>query len=79
MKIFYTICLLMLAKFSYAATWHVGKHQNIKTIQQAINQCKNGDTVIVEAGNYFEKNLIVNKSIVLLGIDYPVQIVRAHV
>ena len=62
----------MLAKFSYAATWHVGKHQNIKTIQQAINQCKNGDTVIVEAGNYFEKNLIVNKSIVLLGIDYPV-------
>ncbi len=62
----------MFAKFSFAATWHVGKHQNIKTIQQAIDQCKNGDTIIVDAGNYFEKNMIVSKSIVLTGIDHPV-------
>ena len=33
---------------------------------------KNGDTILVDAGVYFEKNIIVNKSIVLLGINHPV-------
>ena len=31
-----------------------------------------GDTVLVDAGYYKEKNLVINKRIVLKGINYPV-------
>ncbi|HRH48410.1 MAG TPA: nitrous oxide reductase family maturation protein NosD [Panacibacter sp.] len=74
MKIFYTICLLLLS-FSFRASatrWKVGKQQNIHSIQQAIDMSKNGDTILVDAGIYLEKNIAVNKSIVLKGINHPV-------
>ena len=73
MKIFYTICLLLLSVSfrASATTWKVGKQQTIHSIQQAINISKNGDTILVDAGTYFEKNVIVNKSIVLKGINHP--------
>lgn len=50
----------------------VGKSQAYQKIQAAINTSVNGDTIKVEAGNYYEKNLLVNKSVTLIGIDYPV-------
>jgi nitrous oxidase accessory protein len=74
MKIFYTICLLLLC-FSFnaaATTWKVSKQQTIHSVQQAIDLSKNGDTILVEAGIYFEKNIIINKAIVLTGINHPV-------
>lgn len=43
-----------------------------KNIRSAIKSAVNGDTVFVDAGHYKEKNLIVDKSIVLVGIDHPV-------
>ncbi|MCC6583791.1 MAG: nitrous oxide reductase family maturation protein NosD [Chitinophagales bacterium] len=55
-----------------AGTYHVGKKFGTQTIQQTINQASDGDTILVEPGIYHEKNLLVNKSIVLKGIDFPV-------
>ncbi|MEO5593577.1 MAG: nitrous oxide reductase family maturation protein NosD [Chitinophagaceae bacterium] len=49
-----------------------GKHQPFAVIQQAINSAVAGDTVWVQAGLYHEKNITVNKSIVLIGNNYPV-------
>jgi len=74
MKIFYTIYFLLTGiSFDAAATtWKVGKQQTIHSIQQAINLSKNTDTILVDAGNYSEKNITINKSIVLLGINHPV-------
>ena len=74
MKLFYKICFLLLG-FSFKAsaeTWKVGRQQNVHSIQQAIKMSKNGDTILVDAGTYFEKNITVNKSIVLKGINHPV-------
>jgi parallel beta-helix repeat protein len=37
------------------------------TIQEAINHANSGDTINVKAGTYYENNIIVNKSLVLMG------------
>ncbi len=51
---------------------YVGPEKQFHSIQQAINSSLNGDTVLVESGIYKEQNINVNKSIVLIGINYPV-------
>lgn len=43
-----------------------------KTITEGLKAAETGDTVLVEAGHYKEKNLIIRKRIVLKGMDYPV-------
>jgi len=43
-----------------------------KNITAGIEAAEEGDTVLVDAGHYKERNLIINKSIVLAGINYPV-------
>lgn len=58
--------------FCTAKTLHVGKQYGNTTIQQAVDIANNGDTVLVEAGHYHEKNLVIQKSIVLLGINRPI-------
>jgi nitrous oxidase accessory protein len=62
----------MYAVTSDAKTIRAGKLQAIKTIQQAIQIAAKGDTVLVDAGLYQEKNLIINKTIFLIGIGHPV-------
>lgn len=69
------IYILFFAVLTVAAKAHVivvGKKQACKTIQQAITLAAGGDTVLVEAGTYYEKNIIINKKITLKGINYPV-------
>jgi nitrous oxidase accessory protein len=53
-------------------TLHVGKSLQFISIQQAVNTAQPYDTVLVEPGNYHEKNLVINKPLVLIGINYPV-------
>jgi len=55
-----------------AKVLHVGSNQLYKTITAAIQAAANGDTILVNAGWYHEKNLQINKPIVLKGIDHPV-------
>ena len=50
----------------------VGPSQKYKSIHAAILESINGDTILVEQGLYKEKNLIVNKSITLIGLQFPV-------
>lgn len=49
-----------------------GNHQQYKFIRQAINAATPGDTVWVEAGVYHEKNINIDRAIVLQGDGYPV-------
>lgn len=56
----------------WARVYKVQKNTAISSVQQAINIAQNGDTVLVEPGIYKEKNIVVNKSIVLIGNHYPV-------
>jgi len=44
-----------------------------KSIKAAVEQAKNGDSIIVKSGIYKEHDIIVlNKSITIIGEDYPV-------
>lgn len=55
-----------------AKTIAVGKSKPIKSIQKAIDIAKNGDTVLIDAGIYKQGHILIQKSIVLKGIDFPV-------
>lgn len=73
MKFFYYILFCLAFSFTAGAkTINVGKQQAVKTIQQALVIAVNGDTVLVDAGYYKEHNLIITKTIALIGINHPV-------
>ena len=72
----YLAILISFLIFSHNNLWAkvytVQKNTVISSVQQAINVAKNGDTVLVEPGIYKEKNIVIDKSIVLIGNHYPV-------
>ncbi|TKK68581.1 nitrous oxide reductase family maturation protein NosD [Ilyomonas limi] len=75
MKVFILISViasLVCINTSLAAVITVGKGKDVATIHQAIDKANNGDTVLVYPGEYHEKNILINKSIALIGIDRPV-------
>ncbi len=73
MKILSIILTLVLFSTScFAKIIPVGKSATYTKIQDAINAAQNGDIIEVEAGVYKEKNIVINKSITLKGINYPV-------
>jgi nitrous oxidase accessory protein len=55
-----------------ANTLHVYKGGRYNTIQSAINKSLASDTILVSQGTYFEKNIIINKPITLIGENLPV-------
>lgn len=55
-----------------AENLYVGKNRTYKTITAAIKAAKEGDSVLVDAGIYHEKNLVIPTRIVLKGYGYPV-------
>ena len=68
----FILSLTVCSMTSEAKMLHVGSHQLYKTITSAIQAAAIGDTILVDAGLYHEKNLLVNKTIVLKGIGHPV-------
>lgn len=72
-KLIYIFAGLMMTGFtSFARIIKVGKQQQVRSISQAISLASAGDTIWVENGTYREKNMVINKPVVLLGINYPV-------
>lgn len=67
-----SILLLLVLKTVCANNITVNPQSTIKTIRQALELAKDGDTIRVTAGVYREKGLVVKKRIVLTGINYPV-------
>ncbi|MCU0399017.1 MAG: nitrous oxide reductase family maturation protein NosD [Cyclobacteriaceae bacterium] len=57
---------------SQAARIVVQQGTSINSIKQGIQLAEAGDTVLVKAGTYREGNIIINKSIVLIGENKPV-------
>lgn len=72
MKRLLTIGFLLLNVAVLANTIVVGKNKPITSIRQAIQMARDGDTVFVQKGTYKEGNIIVDKSIHLIGIGQPV-------
>lgn len=55
-----------------AKTIYVGHSRVFTSIAAAISNAVAGDTILVEAGLYHEKNLVISKMLVLKGIGQPV-------
>lgn len=74
MKFFFYI-LLILFLFSgslRAKTIRVGTKEATTSIQKGILLAKNGDTLLIQPGTYREGNIIIQKSLTLLGINNPI-------
>ncbi|OIR01362.1 hypothetical protein GALL_166500 [mine drainage metagenome] len=73
MKTIFIIVIIFFCCIAVAAkTIHVGKSQTFKTITSGVAAAFAGDTVLVDAGLYREHNLIIDKRIVLKGINFPI-------
>jgi nitrous oxidase accessory protein len=54
-----------------ANTIEVGAQKQYQSITAAITAAKDGDTILVDKGIYQEKNLAINKQLILKGINHP--------
>lgn len=70
-KIFSFCSFLLLPQLINANTLRVAKGSRFNTIQKAINNAIASDTIVVSSGIYFEKNIIINKPITLIGENLP--------
>lgn len=50
----------------------VGHTESIRSIKAAIAQARNGDTLRIQPGIYKEGNILLTKSLTLLGVDFPI-------
>jgi nitrous oxidase accessory protein len=62
----------MLPTLLFSKTIVVGRGENISSIKTAVLIAEPGDTIIVKPGTYREGNIIIDKSITIIGDDYPV-------
>ena len=69
--IFFSLILLLSSTQSWSKTITVCASCSVKTIQGGVNQASAGDIVLVKKGVYKESNIIINKSITLLGENMP--------
>ncbi len=72
MKWLIPILLFFAINTSFASTIIVGKDKAIRSLKQAIKIAKTGDTILLHAGTYKEGNIILDKSIHLIGVNTPV-------
>lgn len=68
----FTILLLLVANNTFSRTIVIGKTGTVHTLREAISIAKDGDTILLTKGTYKEGNVIINKSVHLLGVDAPV-------
>ncbi len=60
------------ALISAANSLDVGKNQSFTSIKVALTRANTGDTVWVHEGTYQEGNIVVDKRLVLIGLNYPI-------
>ena len=72
MKQLLTILLLFFFHALSAKTIIVGKSQVVTSLRKAIELAGNRDTILLQKGVYKEGNIIINKSLFLIGVDDPV-------
>jgi nitrous oxidase accessory protein len=72
MRLPFFILILLFAIQIQARTIHVNSKLSKLTIKQAIREAKVGDTIAVYPGHYKEGNIVVDKRVVLKGINLPV-------
>jgi nitrous oxidase accessory protein len=64
--------MLLAGAESFATVIRVGQGQSVTTIVKGVETAKPGDTLLVSPGHYNEGNIIVQKSIAIIGEGMPV-------
>jgi nitrous oxidase accessory protein len=64
---FFLYCLT-----SNATSIHVGSGFAFQTIQAALTSAQDGDSIIVHGGEFHERNIIIDKRIFFIGLDFPI-------
>ncbi len=72
MKILIFILLFAFANNVFAKKIYIGATSAYKRISDGLAVAENGDTVLVQAGIYKEGNILIQKGIVLMGINFPI-------
>lgn len=74
MQNIYVLILFLLFSLSTSAAkvLYVGEKQQFNAIKPAIESAMDGDSVIVMGGFYKEGNIVINKSISLIGVNRPI-------
>ena len=73
MKHIFIIFLLLIAfQQGCAKTITVGKNEVVTSLKRAVELAANGDTILLHKGWYREGNIVIKKSIRLIGINNPV-------
>ena len=69
---FIIIFSFLLSLDAYATSIEVCSTCKYKTLKSAIDAAVDGDKIIVKKGIYKEGNIVITKSIQLIGIDFPI-------
>ena len=72
MKFVVVLCITFLTFQCFGTQIHVGPKEKIKSLRSALMHAANGDTVYVKHSQYKEGTIVINKSITLQGVDWPV-------
>jgi nitrous oxidase accessory protein len=72
LKLYLTLLSFLLTTSLFANTIVVGKNKVVTSLQKAVAMAQDGDTILLQKGTYKEGNIIITKSIRLIGIDEPV-------
>lgn len=72
-KYVFCIVVLLLPAFSLRAEQlHVGVGHPFASIQAALKKAAAGDVVVVHEGTYAEGNLLIDKPLKLIGVNFPI-------
>lgn len=66
------LCCIFFLKKLHATEIMVGNNYLFTSIKTALQHCQNGDTILVEKGLYKEHEIVIDKSIVVKGLQQPV-------
>lgn len=64
--------LWLVSLVALGKTWTIGPKESIQTIREGIATASQGDTLLIQAGLYKEGNIILEKSLVIIGINFPI-------
>jgi nitrous oxidase accessory protein len=66
------IPIILFTAITAANTIVVGKSKPVSTLHKALELAKDKDSILVEPGIYKEGNILITKSITLLGQNFPI-------
>ncbi|MGV3657681.1 MAG: nitrous oxide reductase family maturation protein NosD [Chitinophagaceae bacterium] len=72
MKQLITILFIFSFLAGHAGTIEVGRDRVVSSLKKAVELAQDGDTILLHKGTYKEGNIIITKSIRLIGVDNPV-------